>query len=103
MSYRGCGATGENRAAHGWHSGLSTQQIPIAAGVIETLPGRHGRIGLCRPINGALCFRYRLGLRRGSASFRMVSVERDRPFPDMPLDTLNDAVLDREAVSGLYS
>src|SRR6267142_7126335 len=47
-----------------------------------------------RPINGALCFRYCLGLRRGSASFRMVRVERDRPFPDMPPGTLNDAVLD---------
>ena len=46
-----------------------------------------------RPINGALCFQYRLGLRRGSASFRMVRVERDRPFPDMPPDALNDGVL----------
>jgi len=29
VSYRGCGATGENRAAHGWHWGLSTQQIYV--------------------------------------------------------------------------
>ena len=59
--------------------------------------GRRNKPGLFRskrPINGALCFRYSLGLRRGSASFRMVRVERDRPFPDMPPDTLNDAVLD---------
>jgi hypothetical protein len=33
---------------------------------------------------------YSLGLRRGSASFRMVRVERDRPFPDMPPGTLDD-------------
>jgi hypothetical protein len=59
--------------------------------------GRRNRPGLFRskrPINGALCFLYCLGLRRGSACFRMVRVERDRPFPDMPPGTLNDAVLD---------
>ena len=47
-----------------------------------------------RPVNSALGVRYSLSLRRGSASFRTVRVERDRPFPDMPPDALNDRIFD---------
>jgi hypothetical protein len=47
-----------------------------------------------RPVNSALGVRYSLSLRRCSATFRMVRVERDRPFPDMPPDALNDRIFD---------
>jgi hypothetical protein len=49
---------------------------------------------LCRhPINRALGFGHSLGLAGSSAPYGNACVERDRPFPHVPSNALNDAIL----------
>ena len=49
---------------------------------------------LCqRPVNRALGFRHSLGFAGSSAPYGNACVERDRPFPHVPSNALNDAIL----------
>ena len=47
-----------------------------------------------RPVNRALGFGYGLRFDGSSAPYGNASVERDRPFPQVPSNALNDAILD---------
>jgi hypothetical protein len=46
-----------------------------------------------RPVNRALGFCHSLGFDGSSAPYGNACVERDRPFPHMPSNALNDAIL----------
>src|SRR6266436_3435942 len=46
-----------------------------------------------RPVDRALGFCYGLGFDGSSAPYGNACVERDRPFPHMPSNALNDAIL----------
>ncbi len=47
-----------------------------------------------RPVNRALGFCHSLGFDGSSAPYGNACVERDRPFPHVPSNALNDAILD---------
>src|SRR6266404_7493675 len=47
-----------------------------------------------RPVNRALGFCHSLGFGGSSAPYGNACVERDRPFPHVPSNALNDAILD---------
>jgi hypothetical protein len=75
---------------------LLTRDIQNDLGAFRSTRARHKPqfFDSQRPVNRALGFCHGLGFNRSLAPCGNACVERDRPFPDLPPDTLEDRMFD---------